>query len=666
MAGPLRFAASLDQLGALPAAWLAAFAAVFIVLQAGSWREVWARLGWVFGAVLFAVFARWVSSVGLFVALCDFVGYESEDLPWGPLVKPENVAWLYLPWFLLIWPVLAPRLRRRDTTPPQTEAHPPAMRTRWLAGLGVAVLLVIGFWEPQGRPKVGKVLISTFHTQWSRTDRPYDRDWYGADSGYNYACLKRWFGTFYPVEELTGRIRADDLADASVLILYVPDRAFTEDERRLIESFVRRGGGLFLIGDHTNVFGSTSHLNAVCQPFGFFFRDDVLFDLDEDFFQLIDIPPLHSQFLHGMTFFKFRGPASIQPTSLSTRSVLTVDHAKSMRAIYSVNNFYPPPHDHPRMKTGRFCVSAASRFGEGRVVAFADSTIFSNFEIFYPGKYEYLLNVADWLNHRDRFLGTFIRRCALVLALGLVVFAGVQARNPRRCLLVLLGSMVIAYAAYGVALAAEQWQARFPVPVRPIRWLAFAADGEDSAYRLRAFTTEESYDNRYDVFIQWVLRTGVFSSFYLTETTPANALFEHLHQSGRSETALGLILRSPDQLESLPHIRSSTGLPHRRRLLLMFSREFDWEGVASVLQTAGLVNEEAALAQARGAWPQGEVLLQTDERSILVVFDAERFSDQAMGFSEKVVPNDSQRALFDQAYSLVDRLFDREKVGEAR
>jgi hypothetical protein len=46
----------------------------------------------------------------------------------------------------------------------------------------------------------------------------------------------------------------------------------------------------------------------------------------------------------------------------------------------------------------------------------------------------------------------------------------------------------------------------------------------------------------------------------------------------------------------------------------------------------------------------------------LVVAGAERFSDQSMGISEKVVPEEAQRAVFDQAYGLIDRLFGRESA----
>ena len=48
----------------------------------------------------------------------------------------------------------------------------------------------------------------------------------------------------------------------------------------------------------------------------------------------------------------------------------------------------------------------------------------------------------------------------------------------------------------------------------------------------------------------------------------------------------------------------------------------------------------------------------------MVVAGAERFSDLAMGISEKVVPNAAQRTLFGQAFGLIDRLFGRTATGK--
>ena len=584
MAGPLSFSVSLDQLGLWFPACLAAGYAVFLLLTAATLQAAGRSLAWIIGLLVLASLARFVFSTALFLALCDFVSYETEELPWGPFVRPPTLMWTFLPFLLASWPLLSRGLPPAEPGP-TVLPKPNGLRPGML-GCGLAVLFLIALWEPQGQPKSGKVLINTFHTQWSRTDRPYDREWYGADSGYNYACLKRWYEVFYDVRELKTRLQAPDLEGISVLVIYLPDRPFSEEERRLIVEFVRGGGGLFLIGDHTNVFGTSTHLNEICRPFGFFFRDDVLFDLDEDFFQLYDVPRLTASFLQGTTFFKFRGPTSIQLTALTARPVITLDHAKSLRAIYSVNNFYPPPHDQPGMKTGRFCVSAASRFGQGRVVAFADSTVFSNFEIFYPGKYEYLLNVAHWLNQRDGLLAAFARRCSLVMAvLALVWYLG-RRPQPRHWGQTLTILLLAFYAARLVALFAEQERSGFPAPRRPAPAVFFAAEAKDPAYVLRDFTSTSPYDQRYDVLIQWVLRTGAFSGFYVVGSDHRPGLYEHLRQTQAVKTALALIVRGADQLELLPQLMHGPGAKDQR-LLLLFSGKLDWPTIAAALGRAG-------------------------------------------------------------------------------
>ena len=77
------------------------------------------------------------------------------------------------------------------------------------------------------------------------------------------------------------------------------------------------------------------------------------------------------------------------------------------------------------------------------------------------------------------------------------------------------------------------------------------------------------------------------------------------------------------------------------------------------IQRAGLVTDAAALARVAAAWPAGEVVINDGGRRVLVVAGAERFSDQAMGITEKVVPDAPQKVLFNQAFGLVDRLFGR-------
>lgn len=653
MIGPTSYPVNLDTLGLLLPLLVCGIGCVYLLLCAPRGREAARGLVWLVVVMLAAALVRWVFATGLFLAIGDFVNYESEDLPITPFFKPGFIAVLYLP-FLAVAALLLHR-PLRECTAPDASAPPPGRRRTWWAWALLAVLLVVVFWEPKGSPKNGTVLINTYHADWSRTDRPYDREWYGAASGYNYACLKRLFEGFFDVRELAERIAAEDLATASVLIIFDPNRRFSMEEVRAIRSFVDRGGGLFLIGDHTNVFGSSSHLNQVAQGLGFRFRDDVLFDLEEDFFQLYDVTPLPSGLLHGMTFFKFRGPASMQATSLFTRNLFTLGNAKSLRAIYSVNNFYPPPHDHPKMWTGDFAVSLASRHGGGRVAGFADSTVFSNFEIFYPGKYEFLLNVVNWLNHVDPPMTLPIKRVSLLGAIGLFGLLLLRAGHPRRLLGTLTATGLLTIGTWFAARSVEIARADFPEPARPMRFLFFAAEPEDEALTLRAFVTDTAYEQKFDVFIQWVLRTDVFSGFHLYGPRFDNALAGMLRDSDLVDTGLALIASRPEHLDLLASLGPGP-VAEAGRLLLMFSSELPWEDVRTAL--ADVLPAGDAMAQVEAAWPEGTVRLEAGTRRIAVVFPAERFSDREMGFSEKIAPNDAQRARYAEQFELIDWLFD--------
>lgn len=657
MAGVLEFPVDLDSLGILSPMLFAGFSLVFLLASSPCWPTIARGVAWIAGVVVGAMILRWILATLLFLFITDFIGYETEELPVLPFFKSGLKVALYLPFLLVGAVILQGRLgglaspddgNRRGCAP----KHP-------LLCVIILILLVVVMWQPAGSRKDGEILINTYHTQWSRTDREYDKSWFGAGAGYNYAEMKRLFEQFYPTRELKTRITPEDLANTSILVIYDPDRAFTGEEIRAVHEFVKGGGGIFLIGDHTNVFGGTSHMNTICHPFGFIFRDDVLFDLDEDFFQLYDVPCTYSQFLHGIDFFKFRGPASIQPTSLFARTIFRVSHAKSLRAIYSVNNFYPPPHDDPKMRTGEFSVSVMSRYGKGRVLAFADSTIFSNFEIFYPGKYEYLLNSMRWLNYADSPLTTPLKRIALV---GAIILLGIQVGrcgHPRRLLGTLLGGFVTGALAWAICLWSEQAQAEFPKPTQPLDALFFATTQDDDPYTLRTFVTEAPYDQKYDVFIQWVLRSNVFSGFYLHGQQHDNALYKMLRDSDQARTGLGLIVRQPEHLDLLKELGPGP-LSETNHLLLMVSVSTNitqGEVMASIEESA-ILKDPAMLAQVEAAWPSGEIRLEDGGRRIAVVFPAEKFADTNMGFSEKVSPSDTQRERFQEQFALIDWLFD--------
>lgn len=662
MSGPLQFRASLDQLGLGVPVLLFAVSTVYMLMGREPLGRVLRRLGLLALFLFLVTVVRYVLSTSFFLAVCDFVDYESEELPISPFYR-EPVIWgSFLVLLLLTLPVwnrivswgqavLSPGAS------PGTQPWRKGATGRIILWFCVFGLLFLGMqWEPRGQRKPGRVLIHLYHTYWSRTDRPYDENWYGADSGYNYACLKAWLEHFYNVREWNRPLTPEVLAQTDVLIIFLPSTPFSEEELRAIQEFVRHGGGILLIGDHTNVFGSTSNINPICRMFGFAFRDDVLFDLDRDFFQLWERPFLQNTIMQGIPFFKFRGPTSIRPFSWFVRTVMKIGHSKGFRAIYSVNNFYPPPKDRPRMWTGTFAVSVTTHYGRGRVLAFADSTVFSNFEIFYPGKYEYLLNAVEWLNHSDGPWTVFLQRSCLVLALALLIAFLGWYRHPRQWLVLL----VAAAGTFQIATLATRWiedqRGRFPQPIRPTRLLFFVVDQDDPAFVLREFTSNEPYEKRFDVFVQWVLRTGTFSGFYPVGGKEGSPLYKALSRMKNTTCALGAILRSTNEWAQIQSVFLNPNLP-RDHLFFLFSRSLPWPWIQKRLQELKIVRSSEDWARIAKAWPEGSVVLSSGSHRTVLVFNAERFSDRYMGFSEKVIPTPTQRALFDQEFRLIDRLF---------
>jgi hypothetical protein len=186
--------------------------------------------------------------------------------------------------------------------------------------------------------------------------------------------------------------------------------------------------------------------------------------------------------------------------------------------------------------------------------------------------------------------------------------------------------------------------------------VVFAADPKDPAHHLRDFISEEPYNERYEVFIQWVMRTGAFAGFHLLGTEDANGLYAHLRTSDRTKVANALIVRKPadlGQLAELAKIPRRPGDP----MLLMFASGIPVEQAIESIKGAGIAGRPELLEEIRKAWPAGEVIVDDGGRRLMIVAGAERFSDQAMGISEKVVPDESQRALFNQTFGLIDRLF---------
>ncbi|MCB9871965.1 MAG: hypothetical protein H6837_19080 [Planctomycetes bacterium] len=339
-----------------------------------------------------------------------------------PLVLP--VAWL------------AARVVGRWRPSPSVESVAPGWRAvaaLGLAGAATAVLTLAVVYKPSGARKGGRVVFDEYHSRvddWSRarwpqkrfdttgTLRAYDMSWHGEEAAYNYGSLYEYCSRFYTVDRLLRPTDDAALAACDVLVVKVPSRTFDKVEIDAIQRFVTRGGGLLLIGEHTAVFGSGASINQLARPFGFTFRYDCLFGMDDVFQQRWNPPLVPHPVTRHMSGLDFAVSCSIDPGLSAGTAVMQDNGLKSLDADFHVRNFYPQPGDVPQMLHGSFVQLWATERGAGRVLAFTDSTIFANFGVFEEGKSELFLGMVEWLNRRAAGAPVLLWVLGLLLAFG--------------------------------------------------------------------------------------------------------------------------------------------------------------------------------------------------------------------------------------------------------
>ncbi len=394
---------------------------------------------------------------------------DSMKLFWNPWVL---LAMLAGP-VLLGWAIgrrQAPRAQGRHVESEKLKA-----RYALSVVLGLAAVGLIGlglFWEPAGARKPGRVLVEECYPKpelaWERTDRPYDTTWYGEKSGYNYYCIFDYCKGYYDVARQTTPLDDAALENCDVLVLKTPTRAYSAEEIDAVVRFVERGGGLMLIGEHTDVFGCGTYLNSVAQRFGFSYRFDCLFGVDSVFEEHFDRPLVPHPIIQYMKEMDFAISCSIDPGTSRGRAAICNTGLKSLMADYHADNFYPQPVDSAEMRDGAFIQLWAVQHGRGRVAAFTDSTVFSNFCTFEPGKAELMMGMLEWLNHQSSRIDP--RPWLLICGLILLPLALVAARGWPSGWIVLVAAGLLGWSSAAVGSRALNRLA-VPPPPQKARWL---------------------------------------------------------------------------------------------------------------------------------------------------------------------------------------------------
>jgi len=583
------------------------------------------------------------------------------------------------PWVHLVLLAVPVLLAWRFAAPIPGDGHPPAAEEaeavdgpaprKWqrpaaaaLAGAAIAALTLAAVWDPAGTRKSGRVAFDEHHSTWEPTERPYDTTWYGHDSGYNYACIYDYCSRFYEMSRLAWEIDDNALSNCDVLIVKVPTSPYTPAEVAAIARFVERGGGLLLIGEHTDVFGTGRNINAVAREFGLEFRYDCCFGVDSVFDERYPPALVPHPIVQHMPPFDFAISCSIAPGASAGRIAILGTGLKNLPADYHASNFYPQAQDRPDMRYGAFVQLWATRRGAGRVVAFSDSTVFSNFSTFEPGKAELMLGMVEWLNHRNTY--NYSRTLLVVLGLGLLAGGLFLARGWDSAWLALLAAGMLGWAA-AVAGAREAHRAAIPLPkaVRPMVRVTIDRTLSDATLSKSGFIGGKP--DGFGIFERWVLRLGYFTArrsgtdalqgdlvvFLHPERPPSeefrDALVRYVADGGKV-----LILDSPDSAKSSANsLLWPFGLALNRNTrdkgLVKAPAEWPSFAVESACEVTGgapfvTLSGRPVAATARHG-----------KGTVTVIGFGSRFTDPQMGVTGDVVPSPDLRKVYDFQFALL-------------
>jgi hypothetical protein len=214
------------------------------------------------------------------------------------------------------------------------------------------------------------------------------------DNGYKSSSIR------------TMPLSAERLEGFDVLFINLVDDNrpdFSSEERENIRQWVEDGGGLFVIGDHTNVYRNADRLNPLLAPMG----------IEVGYHTATDSYPEHSvagiAWVMAFDFDRHYLTRDVDMISLQTGAPIFGDHDIARLSEDSFADLWDESdntgyygnwrHDgddeaEPR---GRLPVAQAREYGEGRVVVAGDQNMFGDAWLHFGNNFEFLMNTFQWL-----------------------------------------------------------------------------------------------------------------------------------------------------------------------------------------------------------------------------------------------------------------------------
>lgn len=338
---------------------------------------------------------------------------------------------------------------------------------------------------PLGEKKEGIVYIDEYHSDaWESVYQPLNTEEFGGQkTSYTYYSFVELLKTKYKVEIITSSEQYTQLKYDDILIVKTPTIPFSEDEHDIIDNFVRQGGGLWVIGDHTNLFNMNTHLNSITKHFGIEFQYDAVYDLETTGLTKYDNPYhfFRSSISEELDGYEFATGCSIK-SAIGTAKVIVENNACAEMWDLSHQNFFGDLSLSEKEYFGLFEMCVARKIQRGRVVAFADSTTLSSFSVYMHKNPEFVFSTMDFLNHANSFNWLYV--CAIIMFTAfigsVIIYRRQITATPFFLYFIVITFIAVGFSGMIISLDSKSRASRISAELNDLQTVFFINSDDDS------------------------------------------------------------------------------------------------------------------------------------------------------------------------------------------
>lgn len=385
--------------------------------------------------------------------------------------------------------------------------------------LVVFLLLGLMYYTPLTERSDPVVIIDEAHSEWEPTwpdyIKTYEKD--PVSGTNNYFGWLDILASLYnvtliidkpekmPAVRSVGTKRVDEISlnalesisngRKAVLILKCVTTPYTKSEVDAILNFVSQGNGLLLISEHTDIYGMCTYLNPIAERIGYRFMatgvQDVYTDARGSTTQRGEMPPLIARYMTGDQAWE----TSDSLEKLGGSSLFEIitrpsyfAHYRNETAPFFLSREFP---DETLMNSlfDRHLVIAGTRYGDGKIVLFTDSTDFNNGVIGFGDHAQLSVGMIEYASGIDKLNKMLVFILLLAVAFTVVVL------NRRNALSALVILSILLLISFNLSYPLAHYTTQFPeLKGKPVIAILNADKGYKEDYLSGMFDLEKLMD----------------------------------------------------------------------------------------------------------------------------------------------------------------------------